>query len=802
MAYIVDYAITENAAGGALSVVANVPDHQADDYLIMFGSVNGAGVPSVSGWTQIGTTQSANASGITSAVWYTKATSSTTTVTVAISVADDYTIKVVSVRDADLTTFLDGTPISTNSGTTAASEWTSPTMTTAASDSMIIYFHGLDGVTPMAHTNAGTMFLVSSDSTGTTAQTSAGSAIAWYMQRTAGTTPAASWVANISTQRTNHVFAIRNKSGGRIPAYIDDSTTQATLIHAGFHTGTLNNTVITVTMTATASINGKTMGTSTGTLGADFGINPYSSGLGNTSAIVGDNNLSGYQITLTGNRNWSTGLIVGNFIGRTPKEARYGIGSTKQGGLVVRLGSSATAWNSYQVAAKDAIQSLETRSLFAIEAGYTGTTYGASQGTAVTTSAVSFIQFYYNAPLFASVAYQTDLYQVFNTVVAGGDATTPVDIDGLTSVGNSYRLPLIRKSGSAVLSYTPIQIGGGDSVNFQVDLGTIQFPRRYNSASKDLSYHASDNKLGLSFSAKSGDVCKLTKSVITSPTSYFFTINAEATSAATWDFTGTTVVGANVTLRPVTTFSGMTFSGATGFTTNASSITDSTISSSVEVVAAGSTFTNVVFGKTAATTGAVSITGATQSALQTALSLFTNCTFSNNTNGPALRIIYTGTAGPITLNMTSGNFTSNTTAIRWEAPAGSNLTINLSGSANPGTFSATNSNTVSFVNAKTFTVNNIIANTEIRLVRQSDLVELAGAEIVGSSPSGLNNVSVSTDPDNSGKFKVVYSFNYTTDIPIYVVVFNELYQALYIPSVLVNDNKTLTTFQIVDRQYG
>lgn len=802
MAYIVDYAITESAAGGATSVVANVPDHQADDYLIMFGSVNGAGIPSVSGWTQIGTTQSANASGITTAVWYTKATTSTTTVTVAISVADDYTIKVVSVRDADLTTFLSGTAVSTNSGTTAASSWTSDTMTTNTADALVFYFHGLDGTTPMAHSNAGTMFLVSSDSTGTTAQTSAGSAIGWYIQRTAGTTPAASWVCNISTQRTNHVFAIRNASGGKIPAYIDDTTAPANLLHAGFHTGTLNNTVVTTTMTATASINGKTMGTSTATLGADFGINPYSSALGNTSAIVAATNLNGYQITLTGGRNLSTGLIVGNYIARTPKEARYGIGSTKQGGLVVRVGNSATQWNAYQVGAKDAVQTLETRSLFAIQAGYTGSTYGATQGTTVAPATVAFLQFYYNAPLFASIAYLTELYQVINTVVAGGDPVNPVDIDGLAEVGNSYRLPLIRKSGSAVLSYTPIQIGGGDAVNFQVNLGTIQFPQRYNAALRDLSYHAADNTLGISFSAKSGDVCKLTNSVITSPTSYFFTINAAATSAATWDFSGTNVVGASVTLRPVTTFTSMSFSGATAFATNASTFLDCVISSSVTVLAASATFTSCTFESTSSSTGAVSITGSTQSALQAELDKFTNCEFSNNTVGPALVINYTGT-GNVTLSMSSGSFSGNTVDIRWVPTNNVNLTINVSGTANPST-SSSSQGTVTYVNAKTFSVTNVVLDSEVRIYRASDLVELGGCEnanITGTPAQGLNNVTVTADPDNAGRYVVSYAYNYTGDIPIFVVVLNNSYQALRPAFTLRSTSSSLQVTQVADRQY-
>ena len=813
MAYIVDYSITESAAGGAVSVAANVPTHQADDYLIMFASVNGtAGGTSgstnsgitVSGWTQIGTLQIANA-GIASAVYYVKATTSSTTCTVAITTADDYTIKVVSVRDADLTTFLDGTPVSSNTGTTASSSWTSSTFSTTQSDSLVIYYHALDGVTPMAHSNAGTMFLVSSDSTGTTAQTSAGSAIAWYVQRTAGTVPAASWTCNISTQRTDHCFAIRNKSGGRVPAYIDDSETQATLIHPGFHIGTLNNTVVTTTMTATASINGKTMGTSTATLGADFGVNPYSSALGNTAAIVASTALNGYQITLTGNRNWSTGLIVGAFIARTPKEARYGIGSAANGGLVVRMGSSATAWNSYQVAAKDAIQTLETRSPFAIQAGYTGTTYGATQGTAVTTSAMSFIQFYYNAPLFASIAYLTDLYQVFKTTVAGGTDAAPVDIDGLTQVGNSYRLPLITKTGSAVLSYTPIQIGGGDAVNFQVDQGTIQFPRRYTASIKDLSYHAADNALGISLAGKSGDVIKLTNSVITSPTPYYFQIHASATSAATWDLTGTTIVGANITLRNIISYSKMVFSSFKSMDISGCSISNSTFSDPPATDVSITTTSTTVLNNCTFDTLTIA---AGNSLLSTAdfSSVLTNCTFTGSaTSGHAIKCTAAGGSSLSINNLNFSGYGANTTtsaAIYFTATTGT-ITVNVNSGGSGLTYRSAGA-TINIVNSKTFAVNNIVLDSEIRIYRASDLVELAGAEnvnITGTPAQGLNNVTITADADNAGRYVVTYSYNYSVDTPIIIVVMNNQYQALRNTATLKSTNQAVPVNQIFDRQY-
>jgi hypothetical protein len=105
-------------------------------------------------------------------------------------------------------------------------------------------------------------------------------------------------------------------------------------------------------------------------------------------------------------------------------------------------------------------------------------------------------------------------------------------------------------------------------------------------------------------------------------------------------------------------------------------------------------------------------------------------------------------------------------------------------------------------NAKTFVVTNIIDGSEVRIYKQSDLSELGGAENVGASPSGLSNVSVASDPDNAGRYKVTYSYAYTADIPIYVVVFHVSYQALRPAAVLKSTDGSLQVAQITDRQYA
>lgn len=212
---------------------------------------------------------------------------------------------------------------------------------------------------------------------------------------------------------------------------------------------------------------------------------------------------------------------------------------------------------------------------------------------------------------------------------------------------------------------------------------------------------------------------------------------------------------------------------------------DSTWSGCNQITPNGATLTGCTISASTATQALLINTTAEMSNL-------TNCNFIDNNR--AIRIT---AAGTYTFN--GHQFDGNTYDV--ENASTGLVTINASNGCNVSTFINTNGGTTTIVNTKTFTVNNIIPNTEIRLIRQSDLVELAGAEVVSASPSGLNNMSVSADADNPGKYKASYSYGYTGDVPIYVVAFNESYQALYITNSLKADNSTLTVFQTTDRQY-
>ena len=567
MAFLVDFSETYlNAASTAVAL--NMPQHQADDILVCVVTQDAnTAITGPSGWTQIGA-QTSNGTSITGAAWWKKAAGSTETAT--ITTTDAWFARIFCLRDVDGTTPVDAQAWTTQTSTSTPS---SGSVTTTTADCFVLYMMAVDGIAVQAHSNPGVMSLGSADNQGTTATTAATQANAWYIQRTAGATPTPGWTASAAGVSVKLTVAFRNKSGGIVPAYVDDVSSPATTLTPCHHFSTLNNISFPAALTATANINGKTTAYVVAAAQADLGINPYSAGLANAAAVKAATVLNGFEIALTGNRNLSTGLIMGSLIGGTPKMGAFGSGNIAQGGYVVRVGSGASNWCAYQVGAKDAIPNLAQRCVFAIQAGYTDSSYG-TPGSAVNTSAVSFLQFLNNTPSFSSQIILSELHQVFTQVVAGGSSTAPVDTDGMASIGASFRLSVIQKVGATgLLSYVPIQIGGGDAVNFQIDAGSLQFPRRYSVAKKEIAFHAADNSVGISYAGKSGDVIKHTNSLISSATSFYWEINSAATSAATWDFSGTSIINALVTLRPVMTFQNMSFTDCTSVTLNGSTVT-------------------------------------------------------------------------------------------------------------------------------------------------------------------------------------------------------------------------------------
>lgn len=788
MAYIHDIAVTTQASTTAATYVMNMPEHAVGDLLVWYASCDaGTLTPSGSTWTIIGTNPTSTTTNIIiTAAGYRVAT--TTNETLSLATSDVASCVVVCFKEVAASPF--NVAPTLTAVNTATSTPVGASNSSTVDNTLHVSMIAQSGANPMAVSGPGAMWAAMSDAGGTTDTLSAHNAVAWSFKRTAGAIPPINWVSNLSSQYTRLTFTLAPSVGARIPPYIDGvALTPATLVHLGSYSTSLNGVTHT-TNGITATINGKTATPTTATTLPDTGVDPYTSILTSAAAQTAVGVLVGPEVTITTALNFTNKLMIGTVNTGNWKQGTFGVGSVRQGGVVMRIGSGAagtTTWNAYQVAAKDSQVPPAVPVVFVIEPGYATTAYATGAGGSANGTAVKFVQVLRNAPSFSSQAGFSELWMVDKQVVAGGDATYPIGLNELVDVGKSYRLPLVQKAGaSSVVFFAPIQIGGGDAVYFNVTGGVIQFPGRASATEKDLQYHASDNRLGLYISAKSGDTFNLVDSLVKSPISQVFEITTTATSAATWNLTGTTLDGMNVILRPVTTFTSMTFSKSTGFTTNASAFSECIFSNGVEVTAAGSSFSGCTFAKTTSTVGALSITSSTIAGLQTELDKLTNCSFHDNTTGAGLVIKYTGSeAGPFELNLSTGSFTGNTFDIKWSPTTAKTLTLNVTGAADAATITST-LGSASISNPNLVILTGLVPGTEIRAY-------------VGTDP--VTSTQIASIDDGvllTSTWSFTQSFNGQQG---YIQIFNVNYQPIWLDITYSSSDVSIPVQQVLDRNY-
>lgn len=754
MAYLVGYDQTFlNAASTALNLT--MPGHVTDDVLVVFitQDANTAITMNTAGWMPIVHSddgQVTAGTGIGSAAYYIKATSSS--MVCNITTTDGWIAWVFCIRDVDTTTQLDASSF-TGVGT-AASEFSNTAITTTTTDCFILYCIGMDAIATQGHSDPGVMSIGSADNQGSTATTAACSAAAWYQQRATGSTPVASWTASASIAYTKMTVAFRNKSGGIIPPYIDDVTSPGTKLTPGHHFSTLNGISFPSSLSLTnigPSGTGKATVFDSSAATADYGINPYSAALSSTPSTTAATSASGFEIAFSTEKDMSTGWVMGSLIAANPKMANYTHGSVAQGGTYVAFADASNNYRSYQIIAKDSSPNTEGRAVFSVQPSQTTTAYGTNGS--MNASAVTKMLILSNCPTATITEYVSELHLVKTHVIAGGDTNVPVDSEGVAAIGRSFRLPVIQKTGAAgLLAYVPLQIGGGDAVNFQIDAGALQFPRIYSTAKKEINYHASINAIGISYSGKSGDTIKHTNSVVTSASPYYWEIHTNATSAATWDFTGLTVVGANVTLRNVMTFSGMTFSSCPTIVASSCTIDNCTIS---KVPTGNDTLTtNATTNIDNCTINTSTVTAGNRWCSVADPSIFTYNNFTGG-GGHAIRITTPGTYSLVG-NIFTGFGANASTAAAILNDSGGAVTINISGGGSTPTYKNGTSATT--------TINNTINLTLTGLITGSDIVILT---------AGTETERVNVDANAGTTY--IFGYSYTASDFVDVCVYKQGY---------------------------
>lgn len=755
MAYIADYA---ESAVNATSITAAMPPHATNDLLVwvVCGATDGGTDPSTpSGWTQL---LQQEASGARMNVFWKIAASgsesapSTSQGSSALIVSQMFTIK-----DAPTSSPFDvyasaGAGANVSAG---SEEVTVQTATTTVADALLLYPTLYRSANNSPNGSPGLMTYANSESpVGYTGGASVTSTMCYSYQRSAGTTP--SHKVNVGKSVARWVMAtiaIKNASGGRVAGYVDDSIAAGTCLASFCFPFTHNACTGSVNPTATlTTIGDKTTVYAGPYETTDRGILPAGAIQSCCATNPGGratNSTAGYGMVFN-SQDLSSGLIAVAVWALDATQDPYESYPVATGGQFLGVGDASHNARHWQIGARDSNPLLATPTTIVIEPSSTSSAYHTT-GTPPTLSA--FRHLYLWSTAWQTASYNiAHLYKLGTMVLAGGTSAIPFGADDLEACGRSFVLPLIIRYGATLFeAKMPVQVGGGDAIYLDWNGLALNFPTRASSSNKFRSYHASANKVGISYYGKSGDTIRHTNAIVASESEYYWTIHASATSAATWDFNGLTVIGANVTLRDVTTFRGMTFSGCTAIDASACDLVGCTINDTpaaggLLTVTSATTFSGCTFDTTGITAG--------NSLVSTAYpNIFADSTFNGSgSTGHAIRIT---AAGTYTLdgNTFAGYGADGSTSAAIFNDSGGAVTINVTGGGSTPTIRNGSGASTTVNNAVTLTVTVVDATG----------TPISGARVLLKKVTGGTTVLSGTTGATGIKSD---SYNYTADAAV------------------------------------
>lgn len=470
----------------------------------------------------------------------------------------------------------------------------------------------------------------------------------------------------------------------------------------------------------------------------DNGTNPYCDGASNAGSSS-TANLAGFEHQFGASLDMDTGIIVSTFRGALARDLAVDQAKpfpfNKPGGCQVTFADASGYYASYTVSAKGALDTnVDGRNVFAIDWNGSAEAFGlrGSVSKSAVTRQLSTTYGYDGA-----VAIVWSMLSLVTRIgFAGGSSGTPLDFSEIADIANNCigKFPFFQLAGDAALIYAPLQFGGSDPVYININLKTFQFPRRYDGVDY-FSWNAADDVAGIKFyPVNSGDVLKFTNCIFTSPSRYRWEFDASASASATIDFAGSTVIGANVTLRDLNTaFDSMNFIDCPVFTQN------------------GAEITNCAFDNTKISASSPANAAKIQ-----------DCTFISGGTGHAIEI--SGSAADFSLDgcqfsgYAASDGSSGNEAVYVNIASGT-ITISITGGGSTPSIRTAGA-TVTVQSAVTVKVTVKDVNTGAAIENARVLVEAAAG---GDLSEGTD---VLTGLTNSSGIIQTTSFNYTDDQPV------------------------------------
>lgn len=571
MAKIRDFAITTEAVAVA-TMVCTMPVHEAGDLLVAFVNKDtNTAFTTPGGWTAQQTQVSAGAAG---GVYTKRAASAAETVSFALTTETCCAV-VIAVRNCNGTTEGDAISGSAKSG----------------ADDSTLPLSGV-GITP-SHNNCLVLHGLSTDSGGgfnalpPWVNLFAGDAganslcVSYTQQKTAAAITAPDHWGGVADDSRGFIIAIRdNGNEEHVDGYIPLSTTPCRQISPmNGSTGVVDKGAWAgVGANVITSVNGRTVtGTAIATT-ADAGINPYR-GCARAAGAASKTAYSSVEINLTATDDITNlnGLIFLTHMNLTPSDYKDQ-GTASQGGKYVLFGSTSANYRAWLCGGfRSKTEVADARNNCLIEYSTTDTDL-VTLGTP-NFAALDLMQFGAMGYAAACSMLVNEIYLLNYVTLAGGSPVAPLDLDQLVFVVNNGCgvIPLIQQAGAQATLWTAMKFGGVDPIFFSENLKTFAYPRKADGTTY-LDFHVSNDKIGIEFDGQNRgspgnvDVLHFTNCLFTSPSSYYWRFASTHDVGVDLDFSGSTVVGAAVTLRETVVLLSVTFIDCPSFTQNGAAL--------------------------------------------------------------------------------------------------------------------------------------------------------------------------------------------------------------------------------------
>lgn len=710
---------------------------------------SGGAPPSGSNWAHVTGSPSTNTCQLV-CMWKYAVASEPVSYTFTASVSESFNGAMISIRDVNTTTPFGSTPVINFTTQAAAAKFAMQQITTNVANSLVLY--------ASANSSAGVPSLLEGPVYGLVGADGIAESIGigWGFKQTAGLTSNAVTVSNVTTGAgVKLAIQIAPPSGGAtvIPAYV---SADSSLYLNPLNGTTAYNGDTAVAATADTnfgtSIGGITTGDATVSAVTDVGINSFHSTARLTSAS-GVTTPGGAELVFaTANRPNVTGKNVLVHIGPSTEGQLQRFSSIASGrGIWFGMRNAAGNNKVYQVYG---VEKGSARHVPVI-INSSATTTKHTAGT-LTPTAIQAFGFWVSSQGVGTTAWDfASLWALDTTTICGGNSANTIGVDGIYNVVSlgKERKSVVLQGSSQMLCLQPIQFGNGgtDVTYLDLDSTAIEFPRQYNAATKDVTYHSIDNVAGLTYFAGSSDNIHHTNAVVSSASDYHWRIHASSSASATYDFSGLSLIGAgDVQLRAVTTFQEMSFTNCTTITQNSAVVTNCAFGSSYVV--------------------------------SNSPANLSSCTFTSSGTGHAIEITTPGTY-TFSGNLFSGYGSTGTTDAAIYNNSGGAVTLNISGGGDVPTYRNGTSASTTIVAAANVTLTGLVAGTEVRAY-------------LGTNPA------TATELDGIESSGTTFTFSQSVAGQVgYIQIFNVNYQPVYLSITYSGSDVSIPVQQIVDRNY-